>query len=435
MKKMLQTRGLMILLVLAFFMPFGQVTLADVAPGDVIDKSNWQKIEGMVPDSVLNWVKQGDFVLNIGKLSFDPEETHPLETRDLLETNVGKYALNEKDEIVDAKTGKEVFVLGMPFPQIDPKDPDVGVKVLYNWYYSRYVCGKTCIDVVFELLSRSGLDRKVKVKYLVAPYTGYGAAKNIPNPEGYEIKNILTFTYPFDIQGTTVMLWRFLDSRPDMNYSYVPAIRRVRRMSPASRSDAVVGSDFCMDDTAGYDGKIPAFTWKLIRIQETLVPWINDDKELLTSKPDEPGWHSTKDAAQTKLGYETEGWEGASWAPTNWIWIKQKAYVIQGIPKDPYYNYGDTYLWIEAVRFFPTFKIIYDRAKNYWKTAVTSMFAASNEDGSFQNTGAGGLLIVDERSQHATFSRQYDPEHPWCFMATDLDLNDFTLGGFMKYCK
>ena len=33
---------------------------AEPPPGTVIDKTNWQEIEGLVPDAVLNWIKKGD---------------------------------------------------------------------------------------------------------------------------------------------------------------------------------------------------------------------------------------------------------------------------------------------------------------------------------------------------------------------------------------
>ncbi len=38
----------------------GSSASADVLAGDIIDKTNWEKVEGMVPESVLNWIKKGD---------------------------------------------------------------------------------------------------------------------------------------------------------------------------------------------------------------------------------------------------------------------------------------------------------------------------------------------------------------------------------------
>ena len=74
------------------------------------------------------------------------------------------------------------------------------------------------------------------------------------------------------MKGTNILLWRYRDERMDSTFAYVPAIRRVRRMSPANRSDAFLGSDFCVDDAWGYGGKINAFTWKVIKKTDQLLP-------------------------------------------------------------------------------------------------------------------------------------------------------------------
>ena len=49
---------------------------------------------------------------------------------------------------------------------------------------------------------------------------------------------------PYDMAGTAVLTWRYRDPKAEDNsFAYVPAIRRVRRMTPANRSDAMMGSD------------------------------------------------------------------------------------------------------------------------------------------------------------------------------------------------
>ena len=80
--------------------------LCDVSPGDVIDKTNWQKLEGLVPDPVLDWVKKGDWILGIEELNYDPLAFKPDFGLEAMKTNVGKYGLGEDEGIVDPKTGK-----------------------------------------------------------------------------------------------------------------------------------------------------------------------------------------------------------------------------------------------------------------------------------------------------------------------------------------
>jgi len=89
-----------------FVLTMGPAVFADVSPGDVIDKTNWQKAEGLLPEPVLNWVKKGDFILH------------------------------------DAQTGKAPdFISGLPFPEVDPEDPKAGQKFLYNKHYAAFNTG------------------------------------------------------------------------------------------------------------------------------------------------------------------------------------------------------------------------------------------------------------------------------------------------------
>jgi hypothetical protein len=424
-----------VLIAFLYIIIMGANTSADVSPGDKIDKTNWQKAEGLVPDSVLNYVKKGDFILNIGELKVNPAEYYPLATRNLLKTNVGKYGLSDKDEIVDAKTGKPVFIEGIPFPEIDPADPKAGVKVLYNMHWGRHVSGHLNFDAGFYWISRSGVERWMKGKYLSYLYTGHPEAKDIPNPDGFERQNIITVLEPYDIAGTSVMLWRYLDDRRDNNYSYVPAIRRIRRMSPASRSDAFLGSDFTLDDTASYDGKVPDFEWKLVSTQEALIPDVDEKPQLLVPDPETGGLALIKTAKAARYGFQTEGWQGAPWAPTNSVWVKRKTYIVEGTPKDPYYNYGKCIMWLDADRCAAAYKVNFDRAKAYWKTCVHALDLMATEDGTYKSVEWSGLIMVDDRTDHATVSVQCDPESPYRWQVKTLKPDDFSLGGFQKFCK
>ncbi len=105
----------------------------DVVPGETIDKSNWQKVEGLLPEPVLNYVKKGDYILRIGKLNYDP--VWEPEFQKASEANAGKYDLDEDGTIVDPKTGKRPdHIYGFPFPKIDPNDPKAAAKIAWNFH-------------------------------------------------------------------------------------------------------------------------------------------------------------------------------------------------------------------------------------------------------------------------------------------------------------
>ena len=82
------------LLLTLWFVSFSNLPVsADVEPGDVLDTTNWEKIEGLVPDSVLNWVKKGEFVLQVEKLNYEPLDIFPDFQMKAFETNLGMYDL------------------------------------------------------------------------------------------------------------------------------------------------------------------------------------------------------------------------------------------------------------------------------------------------------------------------------------------------------
>jgi len=72
----------------------------------VIDATNWQKAAELLPESILNWVKNGDFVLNVGELEYDQKDYFPPDVRKCWQDNLGRYDLDEQDRLIDVKTGR-----------------------------------------------------------------------------------------------------------------------------------------------------------------------------------------------------------------------------------------------------------------------------------------------------------------------------------------
>jgi hypothetical protein len=423
------------LAVLALGLCFWHPASADVAPGDVIDKTNWEKAEELLPGAVLDWVKKGDFVFNIGELNYNPADYFPPQALKSLETNVGKYDLDENDGIIDVKMEKlPKFIEGIPFPKIDPNDPKAGQKVLYNEVYNVFSMGGLRHDFFVVWLGRAGFEREVEGVMKQLPLDGYPPARERPNPDQIQNYNIFLVKNPVDLAGTAVMGWRYrAGTVQDLNFAYVPAIRRVRRTSPANRSDAFVGSDACVDDAMGYDGKIPAFDWKVMGQQEALFPFLKPDPERIVKNEMEE-WVSTPDVAEIEYGYQKEGWQGAPWAPTNLVWAKRPAWVILAQPKDRYYNYGDQHLWVDAETFFPIYKVVHDRAGKYWKTFIISTAGSESADKEMRFMLVSSQQSIDDRRQHSTYVEDASPRNEWA-QFVDLDENDFSLAGFQKYCK
>ncbi len=64
-------------------------------------------------------------------------------------------------------------------------------------------------------------------------------------------KKIMEFAEPADVRGTSFMNWSYGDgSRSDDQWIYLPALKRVRRISSDGKGDSFMGSDFSYDDLA-----------------------------------------------------------------------------------------------------------------------------------------------------------------------------------------
>jgi outer membrane lipoprotein-sorting protein len=66
--------------------------------------------------------------------------------------------------------------------------------------------------------------------------------------QGSTEKKIMFFEVPADVRNTSFMSWSYDNGDDDDQWIYLPALRRVKRISSDSKSDYFMGSDFTYDD-------------------------------------------------------------------------------------------------------------------------------------------------------------------------------------------
>ncbi|MFA7123616.1 MAG: outer membrane lipoprotein-sorting protein [Candidatus Delongbacteria bacterium] len=66
--------------------------------------------------------------------------------------------------------------------------------------------------------------------------------------DGKTEKKIMFFLSPADVRETSFMNWSYTDGRDDDQWIYLPALKRVKRISSDSKGDYFMGSDFTYDD-------------------------------------------------------------------------------------------------------------------------------------------------------------------------------------------
>ena len=130
--------------------------------------------------------------------------------------------------------------------------------------------------LTMTLTNKSGQTRVRKIQQ----YT-----KQIGNVE----KKIMFFISPADVKNTSFMNWSYDNSnKPDDQWIYLPALKKVKRISSDSKSDYFMGSDFTYDDLG--DRKLDADVHKLIK-EETVnghpcyvVESVSKDEDYMYSK-------------------------------------------------------------------------------------------------------------------------------------------------------
>ncbi len=147
--------------------------------------------------------------------------------------------------------------------------------------------------------------------------------------------------------------WRFRDPGKRDNYwAYVPALRRIRALSPANRSDGLLGSDISQDDGRFFDGKPEDFEWKLVG--ETDMFRLADPNSLsgdIDRRPLSEGGYREVFRAPPFAGFEDPSWRGNPWAPIPAVLVRRKAWVVEATPKDKYYPYGKIQLYFDKENF------------------------------------------------------------------------------------
>jgi outer membrane lipoprotein-sorting protein len=131
-------------------------------------------------------------------------------------------------------------------------------------------------QLTMTLVNKSGQTRIRKIQQ----YT-----KDFGNVE----KSIMFFMSPADVKNTSFMNWSYDDeNKADDQWIYLPALKKVKRISSDSKSDYFMGSDFTYDDLG--DRKLDADVHKLLREENVdgfdcyVVESVSKDEDYMYSK-------------------------------------------------------------------------------------------------------------------------------------------------------
>ncbi len=100
--------------------------------------------------------------------------------------------------------------------------------------------------------AEDGQDRKSHMEMTLTNHRGKTRVRKIATAAkdyGPDVKQMMVFLKPLDVKGTAFLTWEYdaLDHDDD-KWLYMPALRKVRRISGKSNNDYFMGSDFTYDD-------------------------------------------------------------------------------------------------------------------------------------------------------------------------------------------
>jgi hypothetical protein len=374
----------------------------DVQPGDVITKANVDKVKDLVSPGVEWCVKHGMTMKIVPYKKVEWNKAY----REATEKYSGQVKL--------APDGRSLIghVAGLPFPKIDANDPQIALKIMWNFEYKPYVTDDEDLrnfDADTGPVSDSGpmqverhflLDHLRTLWYTARIYID--PKPEMPNPDGVRAKSSMhPILEPFDLKGVGETGIRYLSpDRQDDTWLYLPSLRRVRRLSSAQRSDALFGQDTDVDSYGGYAGQIPWFDWKYL-----------GEKDVVAS------FHA--DAFPVKYC------DGAGDFIFCDNWEKRPAYVIEGVPKLPQYAYGKRLLFVDKETYLVDYSDISDRSGQLWKVWVNEWAFKHRASPSYGDEYPDempyqpSITMVDMQLSHATKaalpSAKYPGEQGWYF--------------------
>lgn len=348
--------------------------LAELKPGDTLGPDNWEQARGLLPDEFLEAYRRGDFRHRVEALHIDRIGDDPV-FREAIEANRGRYGLDAEGSIIELTTGAPPdYVYAWPFPDIDARDPQAAMKIVWNYFYTLYYGGNGHYRADLQWISRRGLDRAIEVDTYVKHYDGQHPRFREPDADRELLSQTLAeVRAPADVTGILSLAWRWRGAgKRDSIWTFVPALRRVRQVSPANRSDGFLGSDLTQDDGTYFDGKVQDFTWRLVGEQDLLVlfdaPSLHSAAQL--ERLPAGGWRMLIPGG-ARVGYQVPEWTGAPWCPVQEVLIRRPHWIVEAVPKDPYYLFGKLVFRFDKELFMGSYSSKYD-----WKGTLLASYSA-----------------------------------------------------------
>ncbi len=350
----------------------GEKARADVAPGDVISAANKDKVKGLVPDEIYPYAVENFDGLNMTIVKPEDYPPHPK----YVEATVAyacQASLDEKGYLVN-------YTAGQPFPysewatkatnhacDLKESDPQFALKLAWDVNYRWQGAGLNYPHWGFSYMRNFGNERwrlgqgEYRRTFFSHRADLLPATTDVEPNTDLEWAEFFDVKAPFDLQGTMFLLYRYTDGRADDTWAYVPALRRVRRIAAAQKSDSLLGTEFTLEDFYGFSGYVTDQAWEF-KGESTKLGAMNTKRSCFPRNFEPNGATSF-----SRLGTESE-FDACRFGPYKAMvfvdeqWQKRTAFELDDIPKQKGHPYSRKKMWYDKETMHPLFVIAYDRA-------------------------------------------------------------------------
>jgi hypothetical protein len=367
----------------------GNALAGEVPVGTVISKANLATMEkdtfqgipigNLLTDTQKMWIKDHNLKMKLGKtteIKVDPAYL------DATKKNAGQAKFDSSKKTVSN------YKAGIPFPNVDVKDPDAGYKLAWNQYYANPVMGDNWIAVgdVTIVDAKSGtIDRfEANSAKLAMEGRTTGGPSQI-GTFGDHAQYLLVLTKPFDLAGLGIYTKQYSNANTDDAWAYVKSIRRTRRVAGGkSWMDPQPKMDLLNDDNQAVNC-YPLWykNWKALEKRWILA---------VVTGPNPNIKHNYNDYVEQSPPF---------WNQANVTWEPREVYVVEAT-MPPEHPYSKKILYQDAKLPFYYQSDMYDRKGSLWRLwrQTYSPFIAKNgKPGlSFFNTQA-----IDFQRNRATY--------------------------------
>src|ERR1700736_3041789 len=266
-------RKLIALVALSVSLLLGTSAFAQVKPGDFITPENAAKVKDIVSPGVYYKVDHGMTMKIVPTQRID----WPPPYKDATEKYSAQVRLSQNHKSIVG------YVAGQPFPLIDPNDPDVANKVVWNNVFRPITTDD--YDLRFydcdSAFQTRGPQTKQIEYFQIGHYAGYdlvGRTEVEPLPTDPDFKSTSRYwllrLYPIlspqEIRGTGFIRWRYADpKRGDDIWSLGAGSRRIRRvnesiMSSSTTAGGTSAHAWDPDHYSGFNPKTEQYRYKFL---------------------------------------------------------------------------------------------------------------------------------------------------------------------------